>query len=461
MRGRLTVWAAVATGVGFLITESIVLNARIRDYDEGVYWQSVRAMARGEPLFRSVFASQPPVFYEALLPFYWVGRSLISLRIAVLVLGIVGLAATYAVGRLVAGPVAGLVAVVLAATSPLYVHQSATVQADGPAVAISMVAVALALSAVRAEGRSSDALAVASGLALALSAGTKLLGVVTLVPIALVFLGAPRGRGRLLVGAFAGGILGMLFVLLPALPSPRAAFDQLVLSHVRAGESTQGDLGANLKILLLHREVPLETLAALAVGLAAWRGDRAIVMPLAWTAASVLAVLFYHPLFAHHLVMLSLAFALVAAVGLRNLSGLGRRGTIVAAGLVVATGSAGAYVAFRDVQLALTPDLHDAEMAAAVQSTSRSGEFWISDNPFAVAAADRDVPGPLVDTSGQRIRAGLLTVTDLEATRVRDDVRWVLVDSFRLDAVPGFRVWLNAHFRAVRNLGGRAVIYER
>jgi hypothetical protein len=184
-------------------------------------------------------------------------------------------------------------------------------------------------------------------------------------------------------------------------------------------------------------------------------------MPLAWTAASVLAVLFYHPLFAHHLVMLSLALALLAAVGLRNLRTLGSRGTLLAAALVLATASAGAFVGFRDVQLALTPDIHDAEMTAAVQSTSRPGDYWISDNPFAVAAADRDIPGPLVDTSGQRVRAGLLTVSDLEAARIHYDVRWVLLDSFRLDAVPGFRVWLDEHFHPVQNLGGGAAIYER
>jgi hypothetical protein len=306
-----------------------------------------------------------------------------------------------------------------------------------------------------------DALAVAAGLALSLSIGTKLLGVVGLIPIALSVFGAPRGRGRLIAGAFVGGAFGMVLVLLPTLPSPQAAFDQLVLSHLRAGESTQGDLGGNLKLLLLHREVPLELLAALGVVLASLRRDRAIIMPVAWTAASVLAVLFYHPLFAHHLVMLSLTFALVAAIGLRNLHTLGTRGILLAAGLVVATASAGGYVAFRDVQLALTPDLHDAEMTAAVEAISRPGDYWISDNPFAVAAADRDLPGPLVDTSGQRTRAGLLTVGDLEAARVRYDVRWVLVDSFRLDAVPGFRLWLNEHFHAVQTLGGGAAIYQR
>src|ERR1700737_4418191 len=115
-RPRVTAWAALVVGIGFIGIEAIVLGARIRDYDEGVYWQSVRALARGEPLFSSVFASQPPAFYYALLPFDDAWHSLAGLRVSVLILGVIGLAATYVVGRLLAGPVAGLVAVVLAAT---------------------------------------------------------------------------------------------------------------------------------------------------------------------------------------------------------------------------------------------------------------------------------------------------------------------------------------------------------
>src|SRR5437879_1227615 len=146
MRGRLTAWAAVAVALGFLATEAIVLNARIRDYDEGVYWQSFRALARGEPLFRSIFAPTPPAFYFILLPFQSLAHSLASLRLGVLVFGVIGLAATYVAGRLLAGDLAGLVAMILAATSPLYINQSAILQADGPAVAVSIVAVALALA---------------------------------------------------------------------------------------------------------------------------------------------------------------------------------------------------------------------------------------------------------------------------------------------------------------------------
>jgi 4-amino-4-deoxy-L-arabinose transferase-like glycosyltransferase len=469
-RPRVTAWAAVVVGIGFIGIEAIVLSARIRDYDEGVYWQSVRALARGEPLFSSVFASQPPAFYYALLPFGAAWHSLTGLRVSVLILGVIGLGATYFVGRLLAGPVAGLVAVLLAATSPLYVHQSAVVQADGPAVAVSMLSVALAIVASRAQGRSRDALGVATGLALALATGFKLLGAVTLVPIAIVLLTAGRGRGRLLIVALGGGLVGSALVLLPAIAAPRTAFDQLVLLHLRASDTTQESLGSNLRLLLLHRELPLELLAGLGVVIAVLRRDSAIIMPAAWLVASVLAVLFYHPLFPHHLVMLSLALALVAAVGLGPhpspppQAGEGKPATrwaILGLGLVVVTAALGAFVGIRDMQLALVPDQHNAEMVAAIRAVGRPGDFWISDNPYAAAAAGRDLPGPLVDTSGQRTRAGLLTVADLEAARVRYRVEWVLVDSFRLDAVPGFRGWLGQHFHPVENLGGRAVIYRQ
>jgi len=456
-RSRVTAGAAVVVGIGFAAIEAIVLNARIRDYDEGVYWQSVRALARGEPLFSSVFASQPPAFYYALLPFGVVGHSLASLRLGVLILGLIGLAATYLVGRVLAGPMAGIAAVLLAATSPLYLHQSGIVQADGPATALSVMAVAFALLAVRAKSSWRDALAVATGLTLALATGFKLLGAITLVPIAIVLFGASRGRGRLLLAAAAGALAGSVIVLIPAMMAPRAAVDQLVLMHLRAGDGRES-LGSNINLLLLHREVPLELLALLGTVVALLRRNPAILMPLAWLVTSVLAVLFYHPLFAHHLVMLSLALALVAAVGL---SPQFRFWGLAGVALVLATAVAGAVVAERDVQLALVPDRHNAEVVAAVRGTGRTSDFWISDNPYAIAATRRDVPGPLVDTSGQRTRAGLLTLADLEAARVRYHVQWVLEDSFRLDAVPGYRGWLSQHFHAVEQLGGRAVIYEQ
>ena len=131
MSARRVLAVAALIGVAiFLGLALLTLGAGLRDWDEGVYWQSLRALTRGETLFSSVFASQPPGFYFALLPFYAAAHSIESLRIAVLLMTSAGLVAIYFAGRSLAGQEAGLVATLLLATSPLFVLQSTVAQAD-------------------------------------------------------------------------------------------------------------------------------------------------------------------------------------------------------------------------------------------------------------------------------------------------------------------------------------------
>src|SRR5438094_4674662 len=247
---RVTASAAVAVAVGFIVAEALMLNARIRDYDEGVFWQTIRALARGEPMFSSVFASSPPGFFYALLPFYLVVHSIASLRAGVLLLCLAGLAATYVLARLLAGNVGGLVAVLLAATSSVYWHESTVLQADGPSLALSTVAVALAVLAVRTEGRARDTLAAAAGLALAFSVGTKFFGVVAAVPIAIVLLGASRGSGRLVTAAGLGGVVGLLHLLRHVIDSHAAAYKHLLVRRRQPREHAKPGIGRTLGYLV-------------------------------------------------------------------------------------------------------------------------------------------------------------------------------------------------------------------
>ena len=459
-RLRVSTWSALAVGIGFLLSEAIMLDARIRDYDEGVYWATFRALALGEPMFSTVFATSPPGFFYALLPFYLVVQSLASLRAGVLLLCLAGLAATYVMGRLLAGNLGGLVAVLLSATSSVYWHESTVLQADGPSLALSTVAVALAMLAVRTEGRGRDALAAAAGLALAFSVGTKFFGVVAAVPIAIVLLGASRGRARLVTVAVLGGVLGLLILLVPIIGSPQAAYKQLIVSHLRAGELAHFGIGRNLSYVFLRHELPLEALGLAGAVVALIRRDRTVVMPLAWAVVSMIAILGYEPIFPHHLVLLTPSLALLAALGVANVRGIARPAFVIAAVLVIGTAAVGVAADTREAIRTLAPDLHDAEMTVAVRAHGQPHDAWFTDNAYAVAAADRDIPGPVVDTSGQLALAGLLTVGDLERTRVRYDVKWVLVDNGRLERFPGFHVWLLAHFHPVQRLGGGAVIYE-
>ena len=53
-------------------------------YDEGVYWQSLRAMSAGSALYRDIFYSQPPGFLLSIYPLYALfGPSLWSARLGI------------------------------------------------------------------------------------------------------------------------------------------------------------------------------------------------------------------------------------------------------------------------------------------------------------------------------------------------------------------------------------------
>ncbi len=308
------VLVAAAVVIAFLVLEILSLHAGFRDYDEGVYWQSLRALARGEPLFSSVFASEPPAFFFSLLPFYVVGHSIVAIRFGVLVFGLVGLAAAYLAGRWLAGNLAGLVAMTMVATAPFYLDQATVLQSDGPAIALAFAGLALTLGAVRSPGRRGLLLATMSGFVLAIAVGTKLSAVLVAVPVLILMIGSRR------VGSFMalviGGAVGAALVLIPVVGAWPAAYQQLVHSHLGAGRVVHRPLGANLPYLFIPREIPLEGLAAASAVLALARRDWRVLAPLAWAAATGGAILVYQPLFLHHLVQLVPPLALLVGVGL-------------------------------------------------------------------------------------------------------------------------------------------------
>lgn len=452
---------AVAAVAAFIAIELSVLHAGFRDYDEGVYWQSLRAMGRGEPLFGTVFASQPPAFYYAMLPFYLIGHSIFPLRIGILVFSAAGLAATYVTGRLLAGPVAGLLAAALLATSSLYIQQGAVLQADAPAASLSLATLAFLLAATHASGRRRWLLGAAAGACLVFAVGTKLSGAVVALPAALILWRAPRPRSHLPIAFVLGLAASALIVLIPMLEYPQAAFDNLIRSHLAAGQALHQALGVNLRLLLFKRELPLEGLAAAVTLVALLRRDYRVLPIGVWAAASVIAILLYQPLFPHHLVMLLPSLALLAGIGLAGFSEAPVALTVSGLALVALTAGLGVGIAIGDARGELHAGGHEALLAASLGAHTHDGDFIISDNPYAVALADRDIPGPLVDTSHQRIASDLLSVADLDAASRRYRVRFVLLDGDRLPSVPGFLAWLNKNYSPAPYSSDGASLYVR
>ena len=137
-------WVALGAGVITLALALQTLQGQSADYDEGVYWQSLRAMANGHPLFGSVFSSQPPLFLLSVYPFYMTfGQSLSAARLALVFFSLAGIAGMYVAGRALGHRTIGAVACILLALDPLYEHGAHTLQAELPSIALQIWAVAL------------------------------------------------------------------------------------------------------------------------------------------------------------------------------------------------------------------------------------------------------------------------------------------------------------------------------
>jgi hypothetical protein len=364
--------------VGALVLRLYALLAFATDYDEGVYWQSLRTLAQGHPLYSAIYSSQPPVFLLGIYPLYALfGQTLPAARFAVVLYSLAGIAALYAIGKALGGPWTGLAAAALLAVDPLYLRASRTLQAEVPALAFALVGLAVTLMALRQIGRRRQIWLVAGGALVGFAILTKLYVAVALLPAALFVVMAqvapaggrptqaartaagkagrpparqtrPRKSARAWpdmvrlrreiraaapdVGALLAGTLGaVLVVLLPFVGSLPALFDQTVALHLAAARALDRGLAYNLHLLSTtltsEGEYWLLAVALAGVALAVWRRAWDVVAVAAWALVSLLMLIAIQPLFAHHLVLLVPPLALLAGLALHLAPRLARART--------------------------------------------------------------------------------------------------------------------------------------
>src|SRR3989442_8223662 len=100
-------------------------------YDEGVYWQTLRAMSAGHALYQGIFYSQPPFFILSTFPGYVLfGGSLWSARLDIALVSLFGLLGAFLLGKALPGRLGAVAALLLLVVNPLYLAQSPTIEAE-------------------------------------------------------------------------------------------------------------------------------------------------------------------------------------------------------------------------------------------------------------------------------------------------------------------------------------------
>jgi 4-amino-4-deoxy-L-arabinose transferase-like glycosyltransferase len=408
------------------------------NYDEGVYLASLDALRHGQRLGSDVFASQPPGFYVLLRVLAApAGRSVEGIRIAFLVVALVGVAAAYVVGFRFAALSGGLAASALVVAAPPFAAQAPLVAADAPSIALALCA--LAVAAYGLERGRVVAPAVAGVLAAA-AILVKLLALPVVVPLAALAWRRRIGLRSTLALVAGAVVVAAAFAIVYASVLGDLWRDAVTFHrHARSTEAQHA--GSRLVDYFSLRTPTTWAFAAGAVAAVVFR--RQLVL---WTfaAAAVVFLLLQVPLLDHHFVLLAAALGLAAGTSL--VSGPSR---LVAVGLTVAlVGAAAGWIQdYRQIGRSNAPEPAEVRAAAAeLRRLTRPDELVASDLPIVPYLADRRLPGDLVDTSAVRFASGSLTPDDVRRAPVRV---YVVGREFARFLRPGDRLELVRRFGSI------------
>ncbi len=489
-------------------------------YDEGVYWQTLRAMSAGHALYGDVFYSQPPFFILSTFPGYvLLGGSLWSARFAIALVSLFGLLGAFLLGKALAGRLGAVAALLLLVVNPLYLAESQTLQAEASSAAFSLLAVGLAyLWWEHPAGKRGLWYAGLTGVTLVLSILCKLLSLTALVPSALLMLarlwqtwrmqpgtagdhkGPPRlssppsplrtdegastnpsrvGILRSIAVGIAACIVTAAVVLLPFTGSYQPMVQSVITFHNDAARVLSSMQQGNAAIIGQALTTFLALAALYGVMAALLRQDWRVIPLIAWLFATIYLLWHQVPLFQHHLVALTPPLVALAVVGIAvpHDDATPRRATSnnittyltwVAIALILVTAALDvrqdrAYYGAAQASSVSALTQLEARAAADLRQAIAPGQLVVTDAQFIAGLADRNTPPALVDTSAVRIESSYVTLSQLESAASQPQVHAVLffTGRFHLPAVAGFHGWVAKNFHLLHDYGGGRELWVR
>ncbi|MBV9709936.1 MAG: glycosyltransferase family 39 protein, partial [Ktedonobacteraceae bacterium] len=405
-------------------------------YDEGVYWQSLRAMSGGQTLYQQVFYSQPPFFLLSIFPLFLLfGKTLFAARLGIALISLMGLIGALLLGKALSGRVGAIAALLLIVMNPLYLRESQTIQAEAPSAALSLLAVGLVyLWWERPDGVIGLCLSVLCAIALAFSILSKLLALSALVPVVLFMLvrcwqilqQAPETRlrsARSLIAGSVAFIIAFAILILPFAGSFQQFWHSVVTFHTAGGTAFAYTQSGNLT-LIADMLLSLTSLAAFyGTVTALLRRDWRVLPLLAWFLVTAFLLWRWTPLFTHHLVALVPPLVGLATIGIGPVPdmSLAKRNVLSSSTIFPALGlilillasTPGTYDILQyyhtQQQLSDSVNRQQNRVIKDLQAATQPNQLVVTDAQFIAALAGRSTPPALVDTSSVRIVTGYVT----------------------------------------------------
>lgn len=418
--------------------------------DEGVYSSAALAMRDGALPFRQVFSAQGPLHLPLVYVFDFLGgRTIDSPRLLAVVAGVVVTLAVYATGRYIGTRSSALLAAALVATTGSILWTTAPLTGDGPAAALTALAV---LGAFAWRDRPSRTRAVLTGVAMGAALAVKVLVAVAAIPIGLVFVATvaldTRRRVRDLAIAVVAAIVVIAGGTLPW--GVHRVVDQSITYHTKAPRlETVHEQFDKIVSTVPSRDLPL--LAAVVIGAvfavvarrrrnaakpaASPAANHDVAIVLSWLLPLLALLIFEKNLWRPHLAALTLPLALLVALRPPPL-----RWFAIALVFLVPWW----VVHLDDILWPAVPSGATAAVVAELRALP-PGAWVLSDDPGLAWRAGRRVPANLVDGSILRIDEGLVTTRTVRKAAAEPRVCAVVVWSERWGAhLPGLPTDLRA-----------------
>jgi hypothetical protein len=458
--------ATVLAIVAIVIRLPAFFADRALVFDDGVFGSSAVAMRAGEVPFRDIFSSQGPVF----LPLVWVAdlvgfRTMDAPRVLAVVAGVLLTVAVYACARRLTTRANALLAAGLVTTSGSVLWVTGPVNADGPSLALAVLAVAFAVR-YRDDPRLHTAVWV--GLAAGAAVSIKALAVPAVVIAGLIVLLAHRPvREGVRDAAVSAGVAVGVYVV-SALPfGIGRVWDQSYTYH-QDSHRANTHTGAMSKIVdtLWDRDLLVVIAVALAgvafvarvvvrrrAGRPAEHELQIVVAGLALWIVLEFALLVWEPaMWRAHVAHLLPPLVLLAALRPAPWSVLAVAGLVAAPFFVSSNRSI------------LWPDGYTGPEAALVQRLERfpSDALFISDDPGWVWRSGHRPPGAFADPSFQRIDQGQITQQSLvDAAKAKEVCGVISSSPAHFGRFHGLADALTAEGYQPVHFGPRITLYER
>jgi len=443
-------------------------------YDEGVYWQTLMAIAHGKHLYQDIFCSQPPAFLLSIYPvFLLLGKSIWSARLGIACISIIGLVGAAILGDALAGRRGAVAGLLLLLASPAYLMQSQTLQGEAPSIALSLLSVGLAYQWWKsADKKAGYYFAIFSGMALSCSIFVKLVGVCAIVPIAILVLQKTRQKKNdEEVGddySLLAGLVAFLFVCFMFCIPLIKLWDEFWHSAVRMYTTAQvvfhNSQSDNISLLQKVLFAPLGIAALCGTIFTIKLRDNRIFPLIGWLVVTLWMLWSKVPLFDHHLLSLIpplIALVVLGIVGIAGKSNVSK----ISVNKIIPYAIVGIIVLVDGVQIlryyqdqrshAMKQNVVITSVVFDLKDHTSANQQIITDAPFLAALANRQLPATLVDTSMVRVMTGFVTTEQLIKEANNPQVGAILFYSgrFNLKNTEDFHEWVVSHYRLARSYG--------